>query len=133
MEVPVQVRGEVPALPVASGRRLDRQVDAFLQRAGMAESVAGRVLSVLDAFGDAPGTLRLTDIARRTGLPAPTALRMVRELVAWAGWSGRLTAPTASAPVSAPSAPPRPAPAHSSPRPCRPCAPSPPAPAATPT
>ncbi|POX63782.1 IclR-family transcriptional regulator [Streptomyces sp. Ru62] len=51
----------------------------------MAESVAGRVLSVLDAFGDAPDTLRLTDIARRTGLPVPTALRMVRELVTWGG------------------------------------------------
>ncbi|MEU3416259.1 IclR family transcriptional regulator C-terminal domain-containing protein [Streptomyces sp. NPDC006658] len=51
----------------------------------MAESVAGRVLSVLDAFVDAPVTLRLTEIARRTGLPVPTALRMVRELVAWGG------------------------------------------------
>ncbi|KPI20665.1 transcriptional regulator, IclR family [Actinobacteria bacterium OK074] len=69
----------------------------------MAESVAGRVLSVLDAFtnvgvgadvgafsdvdalSDVPDTLRLTDIARRTGLPLPTALRMVRELVAWGG------------------------------------------------
>ncbi|MEU2061384.1 IclR family transcriptional regulator C-terminal domain-containing protein [Streptomyces sp. NPDC013455] len=51
----------------------------------MAESVAGRVLSVLDAFADAPGTLRLTEIARRAGLPVPTALRMVRELVAWGG------------------------------------------------
>ncbi|WP_030747944.1 IclR family transcriptional regulator [Streptomyces sp. NRRL S-31] len=51
----------------------------------MAESVAGRVFSVLDAFVDAPGTLRLTEIARRTGLPVPTALRLVRELVAWGG------------------------------------------------
>jgi DNA-binding IclR family transcriptional regulator len=54
----------------------------------MAESVAGRILSVLDAFADVPavpGTLRLTDIARRTGLPLPTALRMVRELVTWGG------------------------------------------------
>lgn len=51
----------------------------------MAESVAGRVLSVLDAFVGAPDTLRLTEIARRTGLPVPTALRMVRELVAWGG------------------------------------------------
>ncbi|MEU6844847.1 IclR family transcriptional regulator C-terminal domain-containing protein [Streptomyces sp. NPDC046716] len=51
----------------------------------MAESVAGRVFSVLDAFVDAPATLRLTEIARRTGLPVPTALRMVRELVAWGG------------------------------------------------
>jgi IclR family acetate operon transcriptional repressor len=51
----------------------------------MAESVAGRVFAVLDAFVGAPDTLRLTDIARRTGLPVPTALRMVRELVAWGG------------------------------------------------
>ncbi|WP_326720387.1 helix-turn-helix domain-containing protein [Streptomyces sp. NBC_00243] len=51
----------------------------------MGESVAGRVFSVLDAFEGAPDTLRLTEIARRTGLPLPTALRMVRELVAWGG------------------------------------------------
>ncbi|KUN30003.1 IclR-family transcriptional regulator [Streptomyces antibioticus] len=51
----------------------------------MAESVAGRVFSVLDAFVGAPDTLRLTEIARRTGLPVPTTLRMVRELVAWGG------------------------------------------------
>ncbi|MEV7340047.1 IclR family transcriptional regulator C-terminal domain-containing protein [Streptomyces sp. NPDC093544] len=51
----------------------------------MGESVAGRVFSVLDAFQGGPDTLRLTDIARRTGLPLPTALRMVRELVAWGG------------------------------------------------
>ncbi|KQX14235.1 hypothetical protein ASC82_10165 [Streptomyces sp. Root431] len=54
----------------------------------MGESVAGRLFSVLDAFDGAPGgpvALRLTDIAARTGLPAPTALRMVRELVAWGG------------------------------------------------
>lgn len=51
----------------------------------MAESVAGRVFSVLDSFVSAPATLRLTEIARRTGLPVPTTLRMVRELVAWGG------------------------------------------------
>ncbi|MFZ4301565.1 IclR family transcriptional regulator [Streptomyces cinereoruber] len=57
----------------------------------MGESVAGRLFSVLDAFeggafGDGgPVALRLTDIAARTGLPVPTALRMVRELVAWGG------------------------------------------------
>ncbi|MFB7591516.1 IclR family transcriptional regulator [Streptomyces sp. NPDC056169] len=54
----------------------------------MGESVAGRLFSVLDAFDGPPGgpvALRLTDIAARTGLPAPTALRMVRELVAWGG------------------------------------------------
>ncbi|MGW1115918.1 IclR family transcriptional regulator [Streptomyces tanashiensis] len=52
----------------------------------MGESVAGRLLSVLDAFEDGgPAALRLTDIAARTGLPAPTALRLVRELVTWGG------------------------------------------------
>ncbi|MFC9704631.1 IclR family transcriptional regulator [Streptomyces sp. NPDC056943] len=54
----------------------------------MGESVAGRLFSVLDAFDvtrGGPAALRLTDIAARTGLPAPTALRMVRELVAWGG------------------------------------------------
>ncbi|WP_327167410.1 IclR family transcriptional regulator [Streptomyces subrutilus] len=52
----------------------------------MGESVAGRLFSVLDAFEDGgPAALRLTDIAARTGLPAPTALRLVRELVAWGG------------------------------------------------
>ncbi|MFF5449691.1 helix-turn-helix domain-containing protein [Streptomyces sp. NPDC012950] len=60
--------------------------------------MAGRLFSVLDAFegggasgsggasGDGgPVSLRLTDIAARTGLPAPTAPRMVRELVARGG------------------------------------------------
>ncbi|MFD7415600.1 IclR family transcriptional regulator [Kitasatospora purpeofusca] len=56
----------------------------------LGESVAGRLFSVLDAFegggvGGRPPVLRLTDIAARTGLPAPTALRLVRELVAWGG------------------------------------------------
>ncbi|MFG3039312.1 IclR family transcriptional regulator [Streptomyces sp. NPDC048330] len=52
----------------------------------MGESVAGRIFSVLDAFEHGgPSALRLTDIAARTGLPAPTALRLVRELVAWGG------------------------------------------------
>ncbi|MEV0573298.1 MULTISPECIES: IclR family transcriptional regulator [unclassified Streptomyces] len=52
----------------------------------MGESVAGRLFSVLDAFeSGGPPALRLTDIAARTGLPAPTALRLVRELVSWGG------------------------------------------------
>ncbi|MGY0458979.1 IclR family transcriptional regulator [Kitasatospora sp. cg17-2] len=56
----------------------------------LGESVAGRLFSVLDAFegggvGGRPPVLRLTDIAARTGLPAPTTLRLVRELVAWGG------------------------------------------------
>jgi IclR family transcriptional regulator, acetate operon repressor len=48
-------------------------------------SVAGRIFAVLDAFDGVGGALRLTTIAERTGLPLPTALRMVRELVAWGG------------------------------------------------
>ncbi|GII32650.1 IclR family transcriptional regulator [Planotetraspora mira] len=48
-------------------------------------SVAGRLLSVLGAFQDGPESLRLSDIAERTGLPLPTALRMARELVLWGG------------------------------------------------
>lgn len=52
----------------------------------LGESVAGRLFSVLDAFeSGGPPALRLTDIAARTGLPAPTALRLVRELVSWGG------------------------------------------------
>ena len=48
-------------------------------------SVVARSLSVLDAFGDGVPSLRLTAIAERTGLPVPTTLRLVRELVAWGG------------------------------------------------
>ncbi|GIG67409.1 IclR family transcriptional regulator [Phytomonospora endophytica] len=47
--------------------------------------VVARSLSVLDAFGDGVPSLRLSAIAARTGLPAPTTLRLVRELVAWGG------------------------------------------------
>ncbi|EIV96123.1 IclR family transcriptional regulator [Frankia sp. QA3] len=47
-------------------------------------SAVGRALSVLDVF-DGATCLRLTTIAARTGLPLPTALRLVRELVAWGG------------------------------------------------
>ncbi|CAO5158072.1 Transcriptional regulator [Frankia sp. AiPs1] len=46
-------------------------------------SVLGRALSVLDAFADGTPSLRLTVIAQRADLPLPTALRLVRELVAW--------------------------------------------------
>ncbi|MEW1864143.1 IclR family transcriptional regulator C-terminal domain-containing protein [Streptomyces sp. NPDC088194] len=55
-------------------------------------TVSAKLLAVLDAFtqrtgtGRAPdGGLRLSEIARRADLPAPTALRLVRELVAWGG------------------------------------------------
>lgn len=48
-------------------------------------AVVGRALSVLDVFGGGAPSLRLTTIADRAGLPLPTALRLVRELVAWGG------------------------------------------------
>lgn len=48
-------------------------------------SVASKLFAVLDAFEGSPRSLRLTDIVVRSGLPMPTALRMVRELVSWGG------------------------------------------------
>ncbi|MCK9903184.1 helix-turn-helix domain-containing protein [Frankia sp. Cpl3] len=48
-------------------------------------AVVGRALSVLDVYSDGAPSLRLTTIADRAGLPLPTALRLVRELVAWGG------------------------------------------------
>jgi DNA-binding IclR family transcriptional regulator len=44
-------------------------------------TAAGRVLSVLDAFGPRHRVLSLSDIARRAGLTLPTAHRLVNELV----------------------------------------------------
>jgi IclR family transcriptional regulator, acetate operon repressor len=48
-------------------------------------SVASKIFAVLDTFEDASSSLRLTEIAARTGIPMPTALRLVRELVSWGG------------------------------------------------
>ena len=48
-------------------------------------SVASKIFAVLDAFDGTSTSLRLSTIAERTGLPMPTALRMVRELVGWGG------------------------------------------------
>lgn len=44
----------------------------------------GRGLALLEAFGDDP-ELNLTELARRTGLPKPTAHRLVAELLTWGG------------------------------------------------
>jgi IclR family acetate operon transcriptional repressor len=48
-------------------------------------SVASKIFAVLDTFDDASSSLRLTEITERTGIPMPTALRLVRELVSWGG------------------------------------------------
>lgn len=45
--------------------------------------VAARVLAILGAFDANHRVLRLSELARRADLPAPTAHRMVAELVAW--------------------------------------------------
>jgi DNA-binding IclR family transcriptional regulator len=46
-------------------------------------SVATKLLAVLGAFDADHRTLTLSEIARRAGLPVPTAHRLVGELVAW--------------------------------------------------
>ncbi|MFA1544484.1 helix-turn-helix domain-containing protein [Actinomadura monticuli] len=48
-------------------------------------SVLARGLSLLDAFGSADTELTLTELAARTGLPKPTAHRLLSELVRWGG------------------------------------------------
>lgn len=50
-------------------------------------SVTSRVLSILGCFDARHPTLRLTEIARRAELPAPTAHRLIAELVAWGALS----------------------------------------------
>lgn len=54
-------------------------------RAGQCGQVnaAGRLLSVLDAFGPAHPALTLSEISRRAGLSLSTAHRLVRELSDW--------------------------------------------------
>lgn len=46
-------------------------------------SVASRLLSLLGAFQAGDEALTLTELAQRTGLPQPTALRLLRELTTW--------------------------------------------------
>lgn len=46
-------------------------------------SVASRVLALLGAFDPEHRALTLSDMARRAGLPVPTAHRLVAELVDW--------------------------------------------------
>ena len=46
-------------------------------------SLVARTMDVLGAFGDRHRRLALTELARRAGLPPPTALRIVRQLIAY--------------------------------------------------
>ncbi|MBY8871360.1 IclR family transcriptional regulator [Micromonospora sp. PLK6-60] len=52
-------------------------------RAQPGRSVTSKVLALLDAFSAASPALTLSELARRAGLPLPTAYRRVAELVAW--------------------------------------------------
>ena len=56
-----------------------------LARSHAPKSVLGRGLRLLDAFGAQDVELTLAQLADRTGLPKPTALRLARELVEWGG------------------------------------------------
>jgi DNA-binding IclR family transcriptional regulator len=49
------------------------------------KSVLARGLRLLDAFGSADAELTLAELAARTGLPKPTAHRLLGELVRWGG------------------------------------------------
>ncbi|KMO73871.1 IclR family transcriptional regulator [Mycolicibacterium chubuense] len=48
-----------------------------------AVTVAGRALSLLGAFDEEHRRLTLTELSDRTGLPRPTAHRLIAELVSW--------------------------------------------------
>ena len=47
------------------------------------KTVLGRALTLLTAFRPGDGELTLAELARRTGLPKPTAHRMLAELAQW--------------------------------------------------
>jgi DNA-binding IclR family transcriptional regulator len=47
------------------------------------QSVLSKALAILGAFTQAEPELRLVDVCRITGLPAPTTHRLIAELVAW--------------------------------------------------
>lgn len=59
-------------------------------------SVLARGLALLDAFGPEDAELTLTEIAQRAGLPKPTVLRLLGQLVQW-GALERVGTPTGSA------------------------------------
>jgi DNA-binding IclR family transcriptional regulator len=51
----------------------------------MSRSVPEKLLGLLDAFSHETSVHSLSELARRTGLPLPTAHRLVGELVRWGG------------------------------------------------
>ena len=48
-------------------------------------SVPAKLLSLLDAYADGSTSYTLSELARRTGLPLPTAHRLIGELERWGG------------------------------------------------
>lgn len=54
-------------------------------------SVLGRVFLLLGAFGDGAEELSLAELSRRTGIPKPTAFRLLRELAQWGAVERRPT------------------------------------------
>jgi DNA-binding IclR family transcriptional regulator len=53
--------------------------------AAVPKSVLARGLRLLTAFGESDVDLTLSELAERTGLPKPTAYRLLAELVSWGG------------------------------------------------
>jgi DNA-binding IclR family transcriptional regulator len=53
------------------------------RRADTERTVVGRALAILESFTRERPDLRLVEISRRTGLPANTVLRLVRQLCEW--------------------------------------------------
>ena len=60
-------------------------------------SVTSRVLAVLAAFDDSHPRLRLSEVARRSGLPVSTVSRLLAELVAGEALARRPAGATRSA------------------------------------
>lgn len=53
------------------------------RRVDTPQSVTGRALSILGAFGPPHPTLTLSEISDRSGLPLTTTFRLLGELVEW--------------------------------------------------
>ncbi len=51
-----------------------------------------RALALLDAFSGERRELSVRQLAERSGVTRSTAHRLAKELVEWAGWSGRRAA-----------------------------------------